>query len=274
MSEKNEAQAPSQPAEAPASPLAEKRRIHFMDEVRGLDIILMVIFHAFYTSGWLLDWPLGQELFLFFSPVEPFFAGIFIFICGISCRLSHSNVRRGGLLLLVAVGISVFLWLFMREEMIWFGILHFLAVAILLFALARPLLDRIPPLAGILACAVLYLLTRWVPAYQGGVFGIPGLFSFPVPAALQDCWWLYPLGLSDFSSSDYFPILPWIFCFLAGSFAGVWAKAGRFPAWMYIRRVPFLSWLGKHTLLIYVLHQPVIYGLFLGIYTIWQGIAG
>ena len=38
------------------------------------------------------------------------------------------------------------------------------------------------------------------------------------------------------------------------------AKAGKFPAWTYPSRVPFFSFLGRHALLIYVLHQPVIYG--------------
>ena len=245
------------------------QRIHFMDEVRGFDIILMVFFHAFYTIGYLFNVPWGQALFRFFQPSEAFFAGVFVFICGISCRLSHSNWKRGGLLLLVAAGISAVLWVFMRSEMIWFGILHFLAVAILLFALLRPLLDRIPPAAGLAACAALLLLTWWVPAYKGGAFGIPGLFSLPVPDAWQGCLWLYPLGLSEsIPAGDYFPLLPWIFCFLAGSFAGVWAKAGRFPRWMYTRRVPFFSWIGKHTLVIYVVHQPVIYGICLAIYTI------
>ena len=51
------------------------------------------------------------------------------------------------------------------------------------------------------------------------------------------------------------------FCFLAGSFTGVWAKEGRFPRWMYRSRLPWLSWLGRHTLVIYVVHQPVVFGL-------------
>ena len=123
-------------------------RIHFLDEVRGFDLILMVFFHAFYVIGYLFKYSWGAWLFQFFNPAEPFFAGLFIFICGISCRLSHSNWKRGGLLALVAVGMSLFLYLFMREEMIWFGVLHFLAVSILLFALLRPLLDRIPPAFG------------------------------------------------------------------------------------------------------------------------------
>lgn len=236
-------------------------RIHFMDEVRGFDLLLMIAFHAFYTAGWLFDLAWGRQLFLFFNPVAPFFAGIFIFLCGISCRLSRSNWKRGTILLGIAIGVSVFLWIFMRDEMIWFGILHFLAVAILLFAALRPLLDRIPPWAGIAACAALMLVTWWLPREQGGFFGIRGLFELPFPASIQSIPWLYPLGLARGTSADYFPILPWIFCFLAGSFVGVWAKSGRFPRWMYRCHARWLSWLGRHTLVIYVLHQPICYAL-------------
>lgn len=214
------------------------RRIHFMDEIRGFDLILMIFFHAFYVIGYLFDYRWGRTLFQFFNPVEPFFAGLFIFICGISCRLSHSNWKRGGLLLLVSTGMSVFLYLFLPDEMIWFGILHFLAVSILLFALLRPLLDKIPPWAGLAACALLLLLTWWVPVYRGGVFGIKGLLSVPVPASLQENVFLYPLGLSDADGADYFPLLPWFFCFLAGGFTGVWAKEGRF---FHVQKPPALA---------------------------------
>lgn len=236
-------------------------RIHFLDEVRGFDLVLMVFFHAFYVIGQIFQLQWGAWLLHFFSPAEPFFAGLFIFICGISCRLSHSNWKRGGLLALVAVGISVCLYLFMPEEMIWFGILHFLAVSILLFALLRPLLDRIPPLAGAAVSFLLLALTWCVPPYKGSLLGIEGLFSVEIPEWMVRLPALYPLGLGAGKGADYFPLLPWFFCFLAGSFIGVWAKQGRFPKWMYKSRLPWLSWLGRHTLVIYVVHQPVIFGL-------------
>jgi len=235
-----------------------------MDETRGFVLLLMVAFHWFFTLGWILNVGFGQTLFMFFRPAQPFFAGVFILFCGISCRLSHSNLRRGLILAGVAVGISVFLYIFMPDEMIWFGILHFLAVGILLFALIRPLLDKLPPLAGVTGCAVLAAVTWHLPDYGGifGTAGIPGLLSWKLPDSLISNVWLYPLGIGrGVSAADYFPILPWIFVFLAGSFVGIWAKQGRFPKFTYKSRARWLSWLGRHTLVIYVLHQPVFYGL-------------
>ncbi|MDD2418471.1 MAG: heparan-alpha-glucosaminide N-acetyltransferase domain-containing protein [Oscillospiraceae bacterium] len=234
------------------------RRIHFIDEMRGFAIILMVAFHTFYTAGYLFDAEWGRFLFRFFVPVEPFFAGMFIFISGISCRLSHSNIKRGLLLLVVAVLITVLLSIFMPDEIIIFGILHFLAVSILIFALIRPILDRIHPVLGLFICSALLLITWWVPNYQGGFIGIKGLITWQIPETVKQPW-LYPLGLGDMVSSDYFPILPWIFCFLGGSFFGVWAARRQLPNWMNKQRIPLLSKTGRYSLIIYILHQPVIY---------------
>ena len=249
------------------APLAGKNgRIHFLDEVRGLDILLMVIFHGFYTLGWLLDISLGRELFLFFAPVEPFFAGLFIFICGISSYIYHTKWRRGLLQLGISFGVSLVMAVFMPSQMIWFGILHLLAVSILIFALLRPLLEKIPPLVGLLACMLLLTVCWSLPFHDGfrygSLFGIRGLWTVRLPQSVIDNVWLYPLGLGKAPgpAADYFPILPWLFCFLGGSFVGRWAKEGRFPAWMYRSRARWLSWFGKHTLIIYIVHQPVIYG--------------
>lgn len=237
-----------------------------MDELRGLDILLMVAYHTFYMAGWVFGWEWGKTLFFFFMPVAPFFAGIFIFICGVSCRLSHNNWKRGGLLALLAAGVSLVMWLadltqIVPGQAIWFGILHFLAAAILLFALIRPLLDRLSPWWAIPACVLLFVLTCHVPVQEGGYLGLSGLWEYPIPSFLTDRVWLYPLGFGSVPSSDYFPLIPWIFCFLTGSFVGRWAEQQRLPRWLYRRRVPFFSFVGKHTLLIYLFHQPVAYAL-------------
>lgn len=243
----------------PPAPLG---RIHFLDEIRGLDILLMVAFHACYVGGWLFEWEWARAVFLFFKPVESFFAGIFIFICGISCHLSHNNWKRGLMVAGLAAVISLTLWLVMPGQMIRYGILHFLATAILLFALCRPLLEKVPVLPGLIACGLLLWLTWHLPVEDGSFFGIKGVWELAVPESITSLGFLYPLGLGEGHGVDYFPILPWIFCFLGGSFIGKWVKQGKMPAWMYKSRVPFFSWAGKHTLIIYILHQPVAFGLF------------
>lgn len=236
---------------------ASRSRIHLLDELRGLCIVLMIAFHTFYTLAAMFHISWANELLTFFTPIEPFFAGIFIALCGFSCRLSKNNWKRGGLLALVAVGISAVLWFCMPSQMIWFGVLHCLAVCILLFAATHRLLDRVPTVLGLVLCALLFVCTWFVPWYQGGFFGVPG-FSLTWPTAWEQYAFLMPLGIGRVYSADYFPLLPWLFCFLFGSYLGQYHK--KLPKFCRRLHVRPLAFLGRHSLIVYLIHQPIIYG--------------
>ena len=236
-------------------------RLHLLDELRGFLIVCMVFYHAFYTMAEIFSSGIGTWLLKFFMPVEPFFAGGFILISGISCRLSRSNVKRGLRLLIIALlltAATLLLRLFGIEQVIWFGILHMLSVSMLLFGLMKPLLDKLPAVAGIIICAVLFLLTFRIGQ---GELGLPGMY-FSIPKALTDLPFLYPIGLHDsqFYSADYFPLFPWLFVFIAGAYIGKFTKSGRFPAFFGRSHCKPLSLVGRHAIVIYILHQPVIYG--------------
>lgn len=233
-----------------------------MDELRGLAVVLMVIYHAFYTMGYLFGFRAGLDFISFFEPAEPFVAMIFILISGIASNLSRSNIKRGAKLLLVAAAVTLVTTLVTPQGAIYFGILHFLSIAMILFGLARPLLDKIPLALGLFVTAALYLLAYGIPQ---GMLGIPGFLSFSLPPVLYSTDFLFPLGLRSihFFSADYFPLLPHIFLFFFGTFLGRLAAAGKFPKWSYKKRAPALSFVGRHALIIYILHQPVIYGVFL-----------
>lgn len=73
--------------------------------------------------------------------------------------------------------------------------------------------------------------------------------------------WLFGFTTPDFASADYFPLLPWFFVFLLGTWAGRYVKAGRLPQWFYTTKAPRLALVGRHALLLYVLHQPLLYAL-------------
>lgn len=243
----------------------EKPRIHYVDMLRGLCVVLMVFFHAFFSAGFIFEIDLCIKAYDFFRPAEPFFAGLFILISGFSCRLSHSNLIRGVKLAGVALAVTGVTWLFenlLADSMgvtgivIWFGILHLLSVSMILFALLRPLLDKLPAIAGILICVFLFAVT-----YKAGTgfIGI-GNLGFNVPEIFTENRIFYPVGLHEFaiSAGDYFPVVPWIFLFFAGSFAGVYATRNKLPRELYHNRIPFLSWIGRKSLIIYVIHQPLI----------------
>lgn len=241
------------------------KRIHLMDELRGFAVFCMVFYHGFYTLAFLMGQSWGEWLYRFFMPAEPWFAGLFIFIAGISSNLTHSNLVRGVRLLGVALLVTLATAIAVPDELIVFGILHFLSVCMIAFGLLQLLRRRLgrteePPfrLWPVVVCAVLFIVTRYLAS---GYLQIPFVLRVFLPSGWYQAW-LAPLGLPGpgFSSADYFPLLPWCFVFAAGTVMGRLAKAGKFPAWTYPSRVPFFSFLGRHALLIYVLHQPVIYG--------------
>ena len=143
---------------------------------------------------------------------------------------------------------------------IYFGILHLLSLSMLIFSALRAGLDKINPIVGIIICIAIYIFTYGVSA---GYVGIAGLKTFNLPAVLYRTNYFMPLGFfnSSFHSADYFPLLPHLFMFLTGTFVGVYATNGRFPAFTYHQRSKALCFLGRHALVIYIAHQPIIYGI-------------
>ena len=237
----------------------KKHRIFLLDEIRGFSILCMVVYHGVYNL--LTFFPISFPFF--YSPLVIFlrdlFAGMFILISGVSCRFSRNNPKRGLLCLLFGMVMAAGSLLFVPELPIYFGILHFLGCAILLFALLQKALDHLPIAVMLPVLCVLFALSWNFPHRS------LGFFSYPI-IPLSESWYrspyLFPIGLKNdfFYSADYFPIIPWIFLFLAGTYLGVPLKRGSFPVFFYQLHSRFLSFVGRHTLWIYLLHQPLLFG--------------
>lgn len=259
-------------ADAPAEQKNEQKekrkskpRIHLLDELRGFAIFCMVFYHAFYSIGYFFHWDWGLTLLNFFSPAEPYFAGLFILISGISSNLSHSNIERGSKLFFIAYLVTVVTYFAVGQDaIIHFGILHMLSVCMMLYGILTKVCKLIPMWVGFVFNAILFTLTISV---VHGTIGIPFVWSMRLPSEWYMTDFLYPLGMPypGFVSSDYFPLLPWLFLFFAGCFFGRLAVQKKFPKFTYKFHVPFFSLIGRHALLIYLLHQPVIFGICEGI---------
>jgi uncharacterized membrane protein len=246
------------------------RRIIFIDELRGLCILLMVAYHGAYNLVYIF----GLNIPIFHAPLlqnfaQPFVAGVFVAISGIVSRYSKSNIKRGMLVLGCGLAITAATYFFMPDMLILFGILHLLGVCMILFGILsygrdtkiRP--DHLPAFSGVVILSLLFALTYGVPR---GYLGFRDTaFFFRLPEWLYSEIWLSPLGFLNrgFITVDYFPIIPWVFLFFAGTYLGAQFHAGGAPEFFYRSRSRFLSATGKHTLIIYLLHQPVIYGVML-----------
>lgn len=241
-------------------------RIDILDGIRGFAIIAMVVYHGLYDLQVLFNINIGPLTML--SILEPPFAGAFILLAGVSSLFSHNNWMRALKVLLLAAAVTVATYLITPQEAIWFGILHFMGVAILLYALIRPVADKIPKIPAFILWSFLFIITYTLPTTF--CIGIPGLIGVYLPASMRTVPGLFWLGLPDvnFSSGDYFPLMPWFFLFMAGTVLGVPIRDKKLPERFYTLRVPFFAAAGRNTLLIYALHQPVLYGLFTLIFNV------
>lgn len=236
----------------------DRQRVHLIDEIRGLSIILMVFYHAFFMLGYFFGIEFLAKAQAFFEPLQPPFACLFIFISGISSNLSRSNFKRGIRLLGIALGFTLVTAVILPKfditgAEIYFGVLHLLSVSMLLYALLKKPLSKVPTSVGISVMLVLFAVTFTV---QSGKF-----LWLELPREIYNLGWLAPLGFpaTDFYSADYFPVLPYIFMFFAGTFFGRLAEADALPKSWYVSRCRPLSAVGKKTLIIYILHWPIIF---------------
>lgn len=233
-----------------------KGRVRILDVLRGFSLLSMIAFHTTYDLlvffgwdiPWYYEWPgrLWQQSICW----------VFILVSGASLHYGRNTLRRGLTVLICAMGLTLVTVVATPGQAIWFGVLHFMGSAMLLVGLLRPVLQRLPEVVGLVASFALFLLLYGLPR---GYLGIGPLQLVQLPYGLYAFDWLAPLGFPGpgFVSADYFPLLPWLLLYLTGWFGWALLK-DRAP-----RGVPGknpLEWMGRHSLLIYMLHQPVIFG--------------
>ena len=215
---------------------------------------MMIVYHLlfdFTIFRWMsydviMSWP----MILF----EKVIAYSFILCAGISATITRSNVRRG--IITLVAGAVVMAVSFIINAPILFGILQFLGLAMLLYAAVGKYLQRIPERIEPVLWLVLLIAT--------------GIITESVLVKVK---WLFWLGFryDGFTSFDYFPMMPYIFLFFLGTWAGRWIRPRREKLPLLEKQAPaVLAWPGRHTLWIYLLHQPVLFGACLAVRDILQ----
>lgn len=222
----------------------EKReRIHSLDAMRGLSILLMVVHHAMLDlNGWygILGSMLSST---WLQTVRLAVVCLFILLSGASTQFSHSNRRRGLQMLAFALVITLVTYLYNPDYFIVFGILHFLGAAALIYSVLGDRM-RLP----VWLLAALFVVSYWLLVGK----------DYPV-----EHLWLLGITSPRFASSDYFPLFPWLFLYAIGIHWGKQLTARRGPRWIYQLRCRPLEAVGKRTLWVYLLHQPVLFALHL-----------
>ncbi len=233
------------------------KRYHLIDGIRGATVISMVLYHFFYdffvVYGGEPRWYAGPAVHFWQQTI----CWSFILISGFVWPWGRKkNLRRGVVLNLLGLGITVVTRLFMPEQTVRFGILSFLGCAVLLMYLLEKPARRLPPVPGLVLSFALFLLTLHI---NEGYIGFRALLSIDLPSALYEVKLLTPLGFPfrGFQSGDFFPILPWLLLYLTGYHLGrVFERCRELHGAARIN-IPVLSYVGRRTLWVYLLHQPL-----------------
>ena len=227
-----------------------QKRIDIIDALRGFSVILMVLHHLLFD---LVEF-LGAPAWFFDNPVFNFlhyiFAGLFILLSGVSSQFSRSNVKRGFIALSLAMVLTIVTSLRVVNEPIIFGVLHLLGFCMIFYGLTREAWDKLPRALAPAVYIALIILTALATKYLG---------------TDVDYLWMFGWTQPGFLSADYFPIFPWLFVFLLGTWAGFYVVERKLPVWFYEKKIAFFPAVGKKALIIYVLHQPVLYGIVMAI---------
>jgi len=223
-------------------------RIRAIDAMRGAAICTMVVYHAAFDLNWFHIISADFNHDRFWLGFRDLIVSSFLLLVGVSLFLAHRagiSPRRfwrrialvGACALLVTAGSYVTF----PKTFITFGILHCIVVSSILgWPLVR--FPRAALIVGIVAIVV------------GVAIGVP-LFDLP---------WLNWIGLMTHrpATEDYVPLLPWFGVVLVGISIGWWLLERRMHALRRISRASpkWLTWLGRHSLLVYMVHQPIMVG--------------
>ena len=239
----------------------EKTRLHLLDALRGFLLINMIAYHGMwnlvYLFGVRAPWYKDVPGYLW----QQFICWSFILLAGFCWSMSRSHIRRGLLVFGGGAIVSLVTCVFMPENRILFGILTCIGSCVLLVTPLDKFLRRVPAGVGALISFLLFALLR---NCGRGSLGFESLILYALPD------WLYRnhltayLGFphSGFFSTDYFPLVPWVFLFLTGLFLFRITNDKGWNEKLFARgQVPPLNLIGRNSLLVYLLHQPVLYGL-------------
>ncbi len=228
---------------------AKPGRIWELDALRGVAILCVIFIHLVFDLGYFLRLPM--DLGPVFRAVRAYGGAVFVVLSGVCVTLGRRSFRRGLIVFGCGMGVTAVtaamaaLGMADSSIVIRFGVLHLLGLCMMSYPLWKRLPDGALALLGLVLVVGGYVLQQ---------------YRFPVD-------WLFPLGVMspDFASGDYFPLLPHLGWFMLGAVLGRTAYAGRksllprFPA--EAAPVRFFRFCGRHSLWIYLGHQPLLYGL-------------
>ena len=224
----------------------KQERIWELDFFRGVCIVGVVIVHIIFDLRFFAGMTIHTPLV--FDIIQQYGGLLFIVLSGICVTLGHHSVKRGLIVFGCGMVISVVTY-FVTDttNMVWFGILHLLGICMLLYSLLKKLPNVVLAPVGL----IIIVLGYWFETLRVSVK------------------WLFPLGLihPSFGSGDFFPLFPCLGFFMIGIVLGRTVYKNKQSLFPKVNTqnpcIQAFSFLGRHSLWIYLVHQPLVYGIIL-----------
>lgn len=226
-----------------------RNRIWELDALRGLCILCVVVIHTLFDLVYFAGVPLRLPAWYLF--IQQYGGVIFIVLSGCCATLGSRSFRRGVIVFGCGLLITAVTWAMYRlgfadrDVVIWFGVLHLIG-----------------------ACMMLYPLFRRLPTAALAPMGLAMVVAgYLMQSVTVEARFLFPIGLvyPGFTSGDYFPLLPHLGWFLLGVCVGrtLYRKKQTLLPGKAAASLParFFRWCGRQSLWIYLLHQPLVFGL-------------
>ena len=230
-----------------------------LDTMRGLTLISMIAYHTVWDMVYIFDvkwdWYKSDMAYIWQQSI----CWSFILLSGFCWSFGKVKCKRALTVFLAGIVITVVTLIAMPQERIIFGVLTFLGTAMFLMIPLDKILSKFKPAIGFVVSFLLFLAVRNV---NEGELGFEGIVLMELPDGWYRGWLATYLGFteSSFFSTDYFSVLPWIFLFITGYFLhGIMKQKGWF-VYLEKGKCVWLENLGKNSLWIYMLHQPIAYG--------------
>lgn len=243
----------------------KQERYYLLDGLRGITLISMILYHGMFDLvelyGVQVSWFWDTPGYVWQQSI----CWTFILLSGFCWRFGSARMKRGLIISGCGAVITAVTCLVMPSERILFGILTFTGAAMLLIIPLSGILSKIPAWAGFFASGFLFFLIRNI---NQGCFGFESVHLGTVPRGLYQGYFMTFLGFPQpgFFSSDYFSLIPWIFLYLCGYFLhDIFMPRESVQAFLR-KRAGALEWIGRHSLPIYMIHQPVL----MAVFTFWQ----
>ena len=221
-----------------------KKRIWELDFLKGIALVFMVWDHIVYDLYGFFGLDLSG-LGFFKEGIGFISAIIFMTTCGISLTLGKHNIKHGIIVFGVAMGLTAFTFVFDKitnsDSIILFGILHLLGLSMLIGHFAKKL--------PVFVLAVFSVIIFTLGIYFSGL---------TVSSKI-----LFPFGLTYFGfySSDYHPLFPNLAYIFFGIIIGKTIYKEKKSLFGFEPKKSLMCFLGRHTLVFYLAHQPLLMGI-------------